>query len=51
MKKRKQIILTVKLTFVSERLFTDNLSYIQEQKIIMSDSAIIQKSEENKVFK
>ena len=40
-KKRKQTILTVKLTFVSKRLSASSLSHMQEQKKIMLDSVII----------
>ena len=40
-KERKQINLTVKLTFVSERLSVSSLSHMQEQKKIMSNSAMI----------
>ena len=41
MKKRKQSILTVKLTFVSEKLSVSSLSHMQEQKKMISDSVII----------
>ena len=40
-RKRKQIILTVEFTCVSERLSVSSLSHMQRQKKIMLDSAII----------
>ena len=40
-KKRKQIILTVKLTFISERLSANSLSHMQEQKKLILNSVIV----------